>query len=52
MRQMSLEELAKWEKTRRQGLVAFPIGGLVWAACLWRIAEKRDAASRGSGTSP
>jgi hypothetical protein len=39
MRKMSLEELAKR-------------GGLVWAAWLWRIAEKRDAASHGPGTSP
>jgi hypothetical protein len=52
MRKMSLEELAKREKTRRQGLVVFPIGGLVRAAWLWHIAERRDAASRGPGTSP
>jgi hypothetical protein len=93
MRQMSPDELAKWEQTRRQGLqrflwvrgflgwgvpmgalwwgamtffqptpnperlllgalVVFPLGGLVWAAWLWRIAEKRYAASRGPGASP
>jgi hypothetical protein len=33
-------------------LVVFPIGSLMWAAWLWRIAEKRYAASRGPGTSP
>jgi hypothetical protein len=30
-------------------LVTFPIGGLVWAAWLWRIMEKQYAASRDPG---
>ena len=92
MRKMSPEEMAKWEKTRRQGyqrflwvrgflgwgipmgvlwwgamtfflptpnpeplllgaLVVLPVGGLVWAAWLWRIGEQRYAASRGRGAS-
>jgi hypothetical protein len=28
-------------------LVVFPLGGLVWGAWVWRIAEKRYAAGRG-----
>jgi hypothetical protein len=93
MRKMSPEDMAKWERTRRQGfqrfvwvrgllgwgipmgvlwwgamtlfaptpnpgqmlvlsLVIFPIGGLLWALWLWRIGEKRYAASRGPGARP